>query len=89
MAQWIERPSLPPAFCLPLASNHSVPHVALAETYLEGMGGGHCSMCLSGIRPLASLPLLGWVLLPYPNNYISSSGNKVTSLKKSVIEVEG
>lgn len=45
-----------PVFCSPLASAHSVPQVALAETHLEGMGGGHCSMCLSGVKPLGFPP---------------------------------
>lgn len=79
----------PPASCLPLARAHSVPHVALAEAHLEGMGGGHCSLCLSGVKAPGLPPLLGWVLLPYPNNYISSSGNKVASLNKGVTESRG
>lgn len=45
-----------PVFCSPLASAHSVPQVALAETHLEGMGGDHCSMCLSGVKPLGFPP---------------------------------
>lgn len=58
--------ALPPAFCLPLASTHSVPHVALAEAHLKGMGGGHCSMCLAGVKTLGFPPSPWMGVAPLP-----------------------
>lgn len=37
-----------PALCSPLASAHSVPQVALAETHLEGMGGATVACAFLG-----------------------------------------
>lgn len=48
MAQVGIKVLLPPAFRSTLASAHSVPHVALAETHLEGMGGATVACAFLG-----------------------------------------